>query len=139
VLFLCTGNSARSPMAEALLNLQARGSVVARSAGSQPRPVHRGAVRAMAAHGVDLGGHRPKHLDRFVQQRFDRVVTLCDRVREVCPEFVGHPKMAHWSMADPSAEPAAEGARDPFVRAAAEIEARVALLLAELLVPARPA
>jgi protein-tyrosine-phosphatase len=132
ILFLCTGNSARSQMAEALIDLRSDHGVVARSAGSRPKPVHPDAIRVMAGRGLDISDRRSKHLDRFVHSEFDRVVTLCDRVREVCPEFPGHPVTAHWSMPDPSAEPDGIAA---FERAADEIDARVALLVAALAVP----
>ena len=86
MLFLCTGNSARSQMAEALLGQLAGGTVEAASAGSQPKPLHPDAVLVMREHGIDISGHRSKHLDTFAGQRFGYVITLCDRVREVCPD-----------------------------------------------------
>jgi protein-tyrosine-phosphatase/DNA-binding transcriptional ArsR family regulator len=133
VLFLCTGNSARSQMAEALLEHRTHRAVAARSAGSHPKPLHPNAVRVMAERGVDISDHRSKHLDRFIRGQFDRVITLCDKVREVCPEFPGRPTTAHWSMADPAAEGSDADASYPaFVRTADEIEARVALLIARL-------
>ena len=133
VLFLCTGNSARSQMAEALLEHRTRGAIAARSAGSHPKPLHPNAVRVMAERGIDISTHRSKHLDRFTGERFDRVVTLCDKVREVCPEFQGQPTAAHWSMADPAAEGSdADGNYPVFVRTADEIEARVELLIAQM-------
>lgn len=133
VLFLCTGNSARSQIAEALLERHAGGSVEARSAGSHPKPLHPNAIRVMAERGIDISGRATKHLDRFARTRFGRVITLCDKVREVCPEFPGAPVTAHWSMPDPAAAAASEEAGYPtFVRTADEIEARVRLLAAEL-------
>ncbi|MEU7869887.1 metalloregulator ArsR/SmtB family transcription factor [Dactylosporangium sp. NPDC049140] len=126
VLFLCTGNSARSQMAEALLRDRSGGAVAAFSAGSRPKPIHPDAVAAMAARGLDLSAARPKHLDEFAGRRFTHVITLCDRVREVCPEFPGHPAAAHWSMPDPSAEP---DGRPAFDRAADELAERIAFLL----------
>jgi protein-tyrosine-phosphatase len=133
VLFLCTGNSARSQMAEALTNHRTHGAVVARSAGSHPKPLHPNAVRVMATRGIDISGHRSKHLDRFTGDRFDRVITLCDKVREVCPEFPGAPITAHWSIADPAAAGDADDTTYPeFERVAGEIDERVALLLADL-------
>jgi protein-tyrosine-phosphatase len=129
ILFLCTGNSSRSQMAEALLDTRSEHAVIARSAGSRPKPLHPDAVAVMADRGIDISDRRSKHLDRFVHREFDRVITLCDRVREVCPEFPGHPTTAHWSMPDPAAEPDGHTA---FERAADEIDARVGLLLAEL-------
>lgn len=137
VLFLCTGNSSRSQMAEALAVHRSGGAVEARSAGSHPRPLHPGAVEVMARRGIDISGHQPKDLRRFARARFDRVVTLCDKVREVCPPFPGRPAPAHWSMPDPAGEPDA-ATLAPFERAAEEIDARVALLLAELAAPPQP-
>ena len=89
VLFLCTGNSARSQMAEALAERLSAGTVRAASAGSHPKPLHPNAVRVMRERGIDLAGRRSKHLSEFTGRRFDYVISLCDRVREVCPEFPG--------------------------------------------------
>jgi ArsR family transcriptional regulator, arsenate/arsenite/antimonite-responsive transcriptional repressor / arsenate reductase (thioredoxin) len=83
-------------------------------------------VAAMAGYGIDLGAARPKHLDEFAGHRFDRVITLCDRVREICPEFPGHPATAHWSIPDPAADP---DGRPAFDRVAAELAERIAFLL----------
>jgi len=124
VLFLCTGNSSRSQMAEALLVHLSGGAVAAYSAGSRPKPIHQEAVRVMDARGLDLRGNRSKHLDEFLGQRFDYVITLCDRVREVCPEFPDSPRRMHWSMADPASESDAA-----FDRTAAELEGRIRFLL----------
>lgn len=133
VLFLCTGNSARSQMAEALLEHRTGGAIAARSGGSHPKPLHPNARRVMAERGIDISGHRSKHLDWFSGDRFDRVVTLCDKVKEICPDVEGWPSSMHWSMADPSREGADDDASYPaFVRAADEIEVRVGLLAAEL-------
>jgi protein-tyrosine-phosphatase len=133
VLFLCTGNSARSQMAEAMLEDLTHGAVVARSAGSHPKPLHPNAVRVMAERGIDIAGNRSKHLERFTGDRFDRVITLCDKVREICPDFEGHPTTAHWSMADPAVEgPDAAANYEAFVRTADEILVRVGLLIAQL-------
>jgi ArsR family transcriptional regulator, arsenate/arsenite/antimonite-responsive transcriptional repressor / arsenate reductase (thioredoxin) len=133
VLFLCTGNSARSQIAEALLTHHTQGVVEARSAGSHPKPLHPNAVRVMSERGIDLSGSTTKHLDRFARARFDRVITLCDKVKEICPEFPGAPVTAHWSMADPAVAAANDEDSYPaFLRAADEIEVRVNLLIAEL-------
>ena len=134
VLFLCTGNSARSQMAEALVQQRSLGAVDARSAGSHPKPLHPHAVQVMAERGVDIAGRPTKSLARFTRNRFDRVITLCDKVREVCPEFPGAPIAAHWSMADP----AAAGDETAFRQVADEIDDRVSLLLAELRNPPVP-
>jgi protein-tyrosine-phosphatase/DNA-binding transcriptional ArsR family regulator len=134
VLFLCTGNSARSQMAEALANARSGGVVKAYSAGSHPKPLHANAVRVFRdEYGIDLARHTSKHLDEFADQHFDRVVSLCDRVREVCPEFPGEPEMIHWSIPDPSAGEAEHDASYPrFLQTASEIETRVGYLLAGL-------
>ena len=136
VLFLCTGNSARSQMAEALVVHRSGGAVDARSAGSHPKPLHSHAVQVMAERGIDIAGNPTKHLKRFARSRFDRVITLCDKVREICPELPGNPPAVHWSMADPAADGA--GDEDPyqaFERTADELEVRIELLIGEL---ARP-
>lgn len=130
VLFLCTGNSARSQMAEALAERLSNGVVRARSAGSHPKPLHPNAIRVMAERGIDISANKTKHLERFVRRRFDRVVTLCDKLREVCPNFPARDAKAHWSIADPST---ADGETYPaFVHVADELEWRIQLLLTDL-------
>lgn len=133
VLFLCTGNSARSQMAEALLRHRSAGAIDARSAGSNPKSLHPNAVRAMAERQIDISGHTAKHLRRFARTRFDHVITLCDRVREICPEFPGHPVTAHWSIADPALEGDTDDATyGAFVQTAEELDVRIASLMARL-------
>jgi ArsR family transcriptional regulator, arsenate/arsenite/antimonite-responsive transcriptional repressor / arsenate reductase (thioredoxin) len=134
VLFLCTGNSARSQMAEALVRERSAGAVRASSAGSQPKPLHPNAIRVMREqHGIDLAGHQSKHLSVFADQHFDWVISLCDRVREVCPEFPGDPETIHWSMPDPTAGHHDDESSYPaFQQAAAELETRIGFLLAVL-------
>lgn len=133
VLFLCTGNSARSQIAEALIEERSGHTVHAQSAGSNPKQLHPNAVRVMAERGIDISGRRTKHLRRFTRSRFDWVITLCDRVREVCPEFPHHPNVAHWSIADPAVEGDADDATYPaFRRTADELETRIDLLLGQL-------
>jgi protein-tyrosine-phosphatase len=126
VLFLCTGNSARSQMAEALLRKRSAGVVEVCSAGSRPKPIHPHAVTVMAAQGIDLSAVRPTHLDEFTGRRFDHVITLCDRVKEVCPEFSGHRRPVHWSIPDPAADPDGLPA---FERVAAVLTDRISFLL----------
>lgn len=139
VLFLCTGNSARSQMAEALVAVRSGGLVEAASAGSHPKALHPNAVRVMRdEYGIDLAGREAKHLSAFAEDRFDQVITLCDRVREICPELPGHPETAHWSMPDPAADHDDEASFPAFQRAAAELETRIGFLLAGLLDPATP-
>ncbi|MCB0998223.1 MAG: helix-turn-helix domain-containing protein [Acidimicrobiales bacterium] len=133
VLFLCTGNSARSQMAEALLVARSARTIEARSAGSAPKPLHPRAVATMAARRIDIGDASTKHFHRYVRGRFDRVITLCDKVREVCPEFPAAASCVHWSIADPAAaDPPAAGDPDPFALVADELERRIELLIAEL-------
>jgi ArsR family transcriptional regulator, arsenate/arsenite/antimonite-responsive transcriptional repressor / arsenate reductase (thioredoxin) len=130
VVFLCTGNSARSQMAEALVEHMSGGVVGARSAGSHPKPLHPNAIRVMRERGIDISGNRTKHLDELVSQRFDMVITLCDRVREVCPEFPSHPALSHWSLPDPAqAGPTDRASYPAFEHAAAELETRIRFLL----------
>lgn len=130
VLFLCSGNSIRSPIAEALLRRAAAATrptaaVRACSAGSNPKPVHPHAVAVMAERGIDLSAARPRHFDEFARQRFDYVITLCDRVREVFPGFPGHPEPIHWSIPDPAREPDGYPA---VQRIAAELAERIGFL-----------
>ena len=133
VLFLCTGNSARSQMAEAIIEQRSDGAVRGESAGSQPKPLHPNAVRVMRKRGIDIRGNRTKHLDEFVEQSFDAVVTLCDRVREVCPEFPEHPRVVHWSIADPSRAGDTDRESLPaFEATATDLEVRIGFLLAQL-------
>lgn len=133
VLFLCTGNSARSQMAEAMLEAAAGPLAAARSAGSHPKPMHPNTVRTMRERGLDLSSRRSKHLSEFLGDHFDLVVTLCDRVREVCPEFRGQPRHVHWSIPDPSAgDLDAEASYAAFQRAADEIALRVDFLVPSL-------
>jgi ArsR family transcriptional regulator, arsenate/arsenite/antimonite-responsive transcriptional repressor / arsenate reductase (thioredoxin) len=129
VLFLCTGNSARSQIAAALAEQRSGRRIAARSAGSHPKPLHPEAVRVLAERGIDIAGRATTSMTRFARTHFDRVVTLCDKVREVCPEFPGDPTAVHWSMSDPTV---ADDQVTAFDRAAADIERRVELLVAEL-------
>ena len=122
LLFVCTGNSARSQMAEALAVHLSGGTVEAASAGISPKRLHPNAVRVMRRRGVDIAGSRAKHISDLEGQQFDRVITLCDRARENCPEF---PDAIHWSTPDPAAESGTEA----FERVAAELETRIAYLL----------
>jgi ArsR family transcriptional regulator, arsenate/arsenite/antimonite-responsive transcriptional repressor / arsenate reductase (thioredoxin) len=130
VLFLCTGNSARSQIAEALAEQLSDGTVSAASAGSHPKPLHPNATRVMRERGIDISACRPKHLSEFAGQRFDHVISLCDRVREVCPEFPGGPQLIHWSVPDPTREPGSDEQTLPaFEQTAGELCARIGFLI----------
>ncbi|MFC7493877.1 MULTISPECIES: metalloregulator ArsR/SmtB family transcription factor [unclassified Nocardioides] len=106
VLCACTGNTARSPIAAALLRHRSGGALDVVSAGSQPGTrFHPGAARVLRdEYGVGLGARGPRHLDSVVDRRFDYAITLCDRVREVVPPLPGSPVLVHWSTDDPSAD-----------------------------------
>ncbi len=114
VLFLCTHNSARSQMAEALLRHHGKERIEVYSAGTEPGRVHPMAVHVMAESGLDIAGARSKSLDEFLGQDFDYVITVCDQANESCPSFPGDPKRIHWSFPDPSA---VEGNEEERLRA----------------------
>ncbi len=103
VLVLCTGNSARSQMAEGLLRHDAGERVSVQSAGAAPGTVRPEAIAVMREAGIDISGHRSKHVDAFIGQRFDIVLTVCDDAREACPVFPGATRHVHQSFDDPAA------------------------------------
>jgi protein-tyrosine-phosphatase len=104
VLFLCTGNSARSQMAEALLNQLGRGRFQAESAGTAPAPrVNPGALQALGAAGIVWRGSPPRSVEGLDRRHWDLVVTVCDDARESCPIFPAGPIITHWGMPDPAA------------------------------------
>jgi protein-tyrosine-phosphatase len=132
VLFTCTGNSARSPIAEALLRHRTGGHVEVASAGSHPKPrIHPNAVRVLREHyGIDIADQRPRHLDTVTHRRFDHVISLCDKIRQVCPEFSDQTRLIHWSIPDPAAAGDTDQASYPaFKHTAAEIDTRIRYLL----------
>ena len=102
VLFLCTHNSARSQMAEGLLRKLGGDQFEAFSAGTEATYVRPLAIRAMADLGIDISGQDSKTLDRYLNERFDAVITVCDQANEVCPVFFGARERLHWSFPDPS-------------------------------------
>jgi arsenate reductase len=102
VLFLCTGNSARSQIAEGLLRHLADDRYEVFSAGMLPKGVHPRSVDVMREVGVDLSRHTSDNVDRYLEQEFDYVVTVCDRARDLCPVFPGS-RSIHWSLNDPAA------------------------------------
>ena len=132
VLFLCTHNSARSQMAEGLLRRLAADRFEVASAGTEARGVNPLAVRAMADIGVDLRGHTSKTLDRFLRERWDYVITVCDNANESCPVFPGRVTRLHWSFDDPSAAAGGDEQRlAVFRRVRDEIRARIEAWLAQ--------
>ncbi len=102
VLILCTGNSARSQMAEGLLRHFAGGRFDVESAGTVASFVRPQAIAVMAELGIDITGHRSKCLDEFIETPFDFVITVCDNANETCPLFPGRAKRIHWSFDDPA-------------------------------------
>lgn len=116
VLILCTGNSARSQMAEGLLRHEAGERFEVASAGVEPTHIRPEAIEAMAEIGIDISGHRSKSVDEFVGQEFDYVITVCDNANEHCPIFPGQTKRIHWSFADPAAAQGDENTRLNFFR-----------------------
>jgi len=133
VLFVCTGNSGRSPMAEGLLRHRAGARVEAASAGIRPKPLHPHAVAVMRdRYGLDITGHRPVHVETAARDRFDYVISLCDKAREACPEFPGRPGLIHWSLPDPAAGEGGLTGYPAFERTAAELDARIEFLLPAL-------
>ena len=135
LLFVCTGNSARSQMAEALLNWKGGGRFHAESAGSKPAArLNPYAVETLRELGVPWAGRTPRSLDGLDREKWDFVVTVCDRARESCPIFPGQPVVAHWGMPDPAEVDGDEAAkraafRDAFLLLSRRIDVLLALPL----------
>ena len=126
VIFVCTGNSARSQMAEALLRREGKGRFEVVSAGTEPRGVHPMTVDALQREGIDIAGARSKPVTDFLGEPFDYVVTVCDRARESCPTFPGGRETLHWEFDDPAQADGTDAERRAaFERVLGEIAARV--------------
>ena len=126
VLFLCTGNSCRSQMAEGLLRDLAGDRFEVVSAGTLPGGLNPNAVEAMKEIGIDISEHRSKRVDKFLGQRFDYVITVCDLAKETCPVFPSTKSLWHWSFDDPAAvEGPPEERRAVFRRIRDEIADRI--------------
>ena len=126
VLFLCTGNSCRSQMAEGLLRHLAGDRFDAASAGTHPAGLSTGAVAVMKEIGIDISSHRSKLVDEYMETRFDYVITVCDRAKETCPVFPAALSQLHWSFEDPAAaQGSAEERRAVFRRIRDEIAERI--------------
>jgi len=108
VLLICTKNSARSQMAEGLVNHDLAGEFQAFSAGTDPSDVHPVAVAVMGELGIDISHHRSKAMDEFVDKKFDYVITLCDQANESCPVFFGGTQRLHMGFDNPAAVPGSE-------------------------------
>jgi arsenate reductase len=111
VLILCTGNSARSQMAEGLLRNLAGDRFEVASAGVAPTQVRQEAITVMRELGIDISHHHSKSVDEFVNQPFDYVITVCDNANEQCPVFAANTKRIHWSFEDPAAAQGDEQSR----------------------------
>jgi protein-tyrosine-phosphatase len=131
VLFLCTGNSARSQIAQALLERDGAGRFEAESAGTEPAAkVNPGAIEALAATGIRWAGHQPRRVEEVERREWDLVVTVCDDARESCPLFPPGPIIAHWGVPDPAAVTGDEMTRrTAFLDALAMLRRRVAALV----------
>ena len=131
VLFLCTENSARSQMAEALLRHLSQGMVETFSAGSTPaEQIHPQARECMERMGIEMSQAVPKHLDFFRGQHFDAIITVCDHVHEACPTFPGDPERIHWSIPDPAeVQRTEEEVRAAFEQTALHLTTRLRFLL----------
>lgn len=126
VLILCTGNSARSQMAEGLLRHMARDRFEVLSAGVEPSQVRPQAIEAMREIGIDISDHRSKSVDEFAGQEFDYVITVCDNANERCPVFPGKTGRIHWSFDDPAAAVGDQASQlAVFRRVRDEIESRL--------------
>jgi protein-tyrosine-phosphatase len=132
VLFLCTGNSARSQMAEAVLRQRGGGRFIAGSAGSTPAAqVHSRALAALEHAGHQWSGHPPQSWEDLPSREWDFVITVCDRARETCPVFPGSPLLAHWGMPDPAAVTGSDADQQrAFEEALFLLTRRIDLLLA---------
>ncbi len=131
VLVLCTGNSARSQIAEALLTMRGAGRLIAASAGSHPAPrVNPYAIETLAAHGIIWDNRVPKRLDEVEGVAYDLVITVCDNAAEACPFFPGAAAQVHWGLPDPADETEPAAARRAFEQTYQALDARVTRLLA---------
>lgn len=104
VLILCTGNSCRSQMAEGVLRHYGDDKFEVFSAGTKPSKVNETAIKVMKEIGIDISGHRSKHVDEFTGQKIDYVISVCDNAKESCPIFPGGTTRLHWPFPDPPHE-----------------------------------
>jgi thioredoxin type arsenate reductase len=130
ILYLCTHNSARSQMAEALTQFLGKARVIVESAGTEPSVVNPYAVQTMKERGIDISTNHSKHLNEFLEQEWDYIITTCDSAREACPVFPGDPAQIHWSFPDPSAVEGSDADKlKAFRKTAQELTFRINHLL----------
>ena len=130
ILFLCTGNSARSQMAEGLMRHEAGDLFDVFSAGTKPSLVRPEAIAVMKEIGIDISSHRSKSVDEFLGQELETVITVCDHANESCPIFPGHTQRLHWPFEDPASVQGTEDQRnDAFRKVRDQIRARIIVFL----------
>jgi len=134
VLFVCTGNSARSIMAEALLRHHGGPDFEAHSAGTEPKGVNPLTLDVLAEAGLHVGGAQSKSVQEFLDRRFDYVITVCDQARQVCPVFPGSHRSLHWGYEDPAA---AQGNEEERLRAFRSVFTALSTRIAQFVVTAR--
>lgn len=131
VLFVCTGNSARSVMAEALLRRHGGDRFEVHSAGTEPKGINPLTLRVLAEAGIDASWARSKSVDEFLDEPFGHVITVCDQARQSCPVFPGIHESLHWDLEDPAAAEGDDDARMAvFRRVFSELDERIALFAA---------
>jgi arsenate reductase len=132
VLILCTGNSARSQMAEGLFRHEAGDRYEVFSAGTKPSTVRPEAIAVMNEIGIDISGHRSKSVDEFARRQLDYVITVCDNAKESCPAFPGKTQRFHWPLEDPAALQGSEEERKAaFRKVRDQIRGRIRVFLGE--------
>lgn len=132
LLILCTGNSARSQMAEGLFRHEAGDAFEVYSAGTKPSVVRPEAIAVMREIGIDISGHRSKSVDEFIGERLDYVITVCDNAKESCPVFPGATIRLHWPFEDPAAVSGSEEERKAaFRKVRDQIHSRIMVFLGE--------
>ncbi|MDE3096651.1 MAG: arsenate reductase ArsC [Chloroflexota bacterium] len=130
VLFLCTGNSARSIIGAALLRKAGGERFDVHSAGTAPKGINPYTVRVLSSVGIEIAGERSKHVSEYDGQAFDYVITVCDAAAEQCPVFPGAPRRIHWSFPDPAAVEGTDGERlAAFRRTLREMQARISTFI----------
>lgn len=132
VLFLCTGNSARSQMAEGWLRLLAGERFDVYSAGTHPVGLNPESIQTMTEVGIDIAHHRSKHVSELLAQPFDIVITVCDRAKDNCPRWPGTTRLLHWSFGDPAAVSDQWERRQMFRKVRDEIARTIRAFLATL-------
>ena len=134
VLFLCTHNSARSQMAEALLRSRSRGRVEVESAGTEKTLVRPLALKALEEIGIDASAQTSKTMERFIDEQFDYVITVCDAANDACPTFPNAGAREHWSLPDPSKATGSEEQQlEVYREVREELDVRVQGLIKQLL------